>query len=116
MKRFMEGFDFTAMSPHDDLIKGGEVHTALTPGSPARVKQLTTRLLAEPGKQYAAYVRGAGLNGLQIEMPPGDYEMTWIDPTTAGVRYFESFHHAGGLRMLPVPSYTRDLALKIVSK
>ena len=92
---------FVKMSPHDELLVGG-----LPEGAVARV-------LAEPGRTYAVYVRGAGVSELKLEIPAGAYRAEWIDPKTGRTEKDETIDHSGGARTLPSPKFFEDAALRV---
>ncbi|MFP4055487.1 MAG: hypothetical protein ACLF0G_01315 [Candidatus Brocadiia bacterium] len=102
LKRFIEGFDFVRMAPHDEIVKGGVPEKA------------TARVLAEPGKQYALYLRGGREASLRIELPAGAYEAEWVNTRTGEVDRSETFRHPGGERRLDSPPYAQDTALRIL--
>ena len=58
LKDFLEGFDFIHMTPDDSVI---------TAGTP---EGTTARALTLPGKAYAIYVKGNGVEKLSINLPP----------------------------------------------
>lgn len=63
--RFMESSDFRDMEPRDDLAGQG-----------------TTYLMAQPGQGYIAYLANAE-EGLGVRnVPGGEYELLWYDPST----------------------------------
>ncbi len=104
LKDFIEGFDFVRMRPANEVLRGK------LPG------KVTVRVLAEPGKQYAVYVLGDGLDTLQIDLPAGAYRVQWVNTKTGAVDKEESIDHPGGTRQLAAAKYTEDVALRIVAR
>jgi hypothetical protein len=104
LKRFVEGFDFVAMRPHDGLLRG-----KLPEG-------LTARVLAEPGKAYAAYVRGGTAVTLALEVPKGRYHVEWLHPRTGEAAAARDVEHPGGELRLESPEYAEDIAMRLVAK
>lgn len=102
LKEFIHRFDFIRMKPDDSVVKG------------ALPKDVTVRVLAEPGQAYAAYVNGSGLSDLGIELPAGQYGAEWVNPKTGRTEKAEPFQHDGGIRTLHAPTYVDDIALRIV--
>ncbi len=120
---FMNAFEFVRMAPREDVVArrgGGE---------------LTARALAEEGRQYAIYVALAdpGRKGsvdplrelgtkppaaraveLDVTLPAGRYDLTWMSPATGATLARERVDHAGAARTLRSPAFTTDVALKIV--
>lgn len=101
LKDFVHGFDFLAMQPHNEIVKGGV---------PAKA---TARVLAEPGRAYAIYLNGGAKAELAIELPAGAYKAQWVDTKTGAVAAEEAFTHGGGVRTLASPAYKDDIALRI---
>ena len=114
LKDFIEGFDFLRLSPHPSLLKGD------------LPKELTARVLAEPGKQYAIYITHAALGlpepiasthptqiELQLELAQGRYQVQWLNPTTGNLEASESLTHPGGLARLRSPVFLEDIALSV---
>ena len=70
LKRFIESFDFLNMRPDSTTITGGLPANALA------------QTLSEAGKQYAIYLyRGEKVN-LELLLPPGNYEVEWLNTLT----------------------------------
>lgn len=92
---FINSFEFWKMKPATELIKGFH-----SPNS-------SYVLMAEEGKQYAAYFVTNMHSGqiprvdVTIEMPKGTYEVKWIDAET-GEEYssFSISHNGGRLKVL----------------
>jgi hypothetical protein len=118
---FMKSFDFVKMAPNDHVLSG------------TTLGGLQARALVEVGRQYAIYVSVADSGqtrasdtdtietrfpvrelALIIELAAGRYEARWIDTMTGKSLRQERFVHTGGRRTLHSPSFTTDVALKIV--
>ncbi|MEN6576044.1 MAG: polysaccharide lyase [Phycisphaerales bacterium] len=102
LKEFIHRFDFVQMKPDDSVVK------SVLP------KDVTVRVLAEPGQAYAVYVNGNGLADLALELPTGQYGTEWLNTKTGQTEEAEPFKHDGGVRTLHVPAYTDDIALRVV--
>jgi hypothetical protein len=115
LKRFLEDFDFVAMRPDNAVLKGGRATGPLEGGRPGEAKEarVTARVLAEPGKAYAVYVRGGTQAELVLDLPAGPYRAEWVNTKTGRVDKSETFEHAGGERTLASPAYAEDIALRI---
>lgn len=102
LKKFIESFDFVHMHPDNSGIK--------TVGKAAGIYALT-----QPGKAYAVYVDG-GAPGttLLCDVPAGRYHAEWIDTLTGAIDKTEDVSHAGGTLTLASPSYSEDVALKLL--
>ncbi|MBN1444132.1 MAG: hypothetical protein JXA90_15585, partial [Planctomycetes bacterium] len=104
LQEFISSFDFIRMRPAADLVG-----TRLPEG--ARV-----HLLAEPGRQYAAYVHGGQKIDLEIEAPPGRYRAEWISPLTGEVVKTETMDHAGGRLRAVSPDNEGEIALRCLRR
>jgi hypothetical protein len=113
---FLNGFDFVRMSPSDDSVVTG------------RSAELSIRVLAEAGKQYAIYIHNsarphrkdkAQLNvgefqaAFTLAVPAGDYRLEWIEPATGKLLLTETKSPAEGSLALVSPHYPQDLALRL---
>ena len=101
LKQFMEGFAFVRMKPDLAVIKD-----RANPG-------VSIHALSEPGRQYALYLRGDGVQKLALDLPAGTYRLQWIDTQTGPLGKPQQFQHAHGVRTLEVPAYHADLGLGI---
>jgi len=102
LKRFVERFDFVKMAPHDELVRSGKPQGG------------TVRVLAEPGRQIAAYVRGGTRVTLGLELPAGAYEVEWFDTKAGRAARRDTLTHPGGVAALDSPEYVEDIALRVV--
>jgi len=101
LKRFLESFDFLRMAPHDEVITGGVPEGAVA------------RCLAEPGKQYAVYVKGGTQAELALDVPTGNYHVEWLNPKNGENEGAQVVEHPGGPLKLPSPEYVEDIALSL---
>ncbi len=86
---------------------------------PATVQQaepdsLSVRLLAEPGRQYAAYLWG-GPGAVVLDVPPGTYEIRWFDPKEMTIHGPERREHPGGTWRLEVGRAEAALQIQAAS-
>jgi len=101
--QFIREFDLPRMRPDDGIVKSDGP------------KDVTVRVLAEPGQAYAIYVKGNDLKSLAVEVPAGRYKADWVNTKTGSVDKSESFTHDRGPRTLEPPQYVDDIALRIVA-
>ncbi len=101
LKRFIEGFDFLKMAPHNEVIAAG---------IPAKA---TARCLAEPGKAYAIYIKGGNQATLKLKLPAGTYTAEWLDTHTGAVVRMMASGALKGMSEVPSPEYREDIALRI---
>jgi hypothetical protein len=114
LKRFMDGFGFVKMKPASALLRRTRITPDPTPKGQKPPPAPTARVLAEPGRQYAIYVRGGVAAELALEMPAGAYRAEWVNTRTGKVDKSESFQHTGAARTLTAPTYREDIALRIL--
>jgi len=113
---FINGFDFVKMRPADELVRGG------------RGQDVSIRVLAEPGRQYAVYIHNSPASvwkdkttlntgdfqtSFSLEVPAAAYRAEWIEPATGNALSAETKTHAGGALALASPRYTQDVALRL---
>lgn len=119
LRDFLHGFDFVKMKPADEIVRTG------------RTAEVSVRVLAETGKQYAVYVHNSAPPGwkdktklrtgdfhvsLELDVPPGNYRFEWIDPASGKSLATGDCRHEGGTLKLASPGYSADLALRLFSK
>jgi hypothetical protein len=112
LKRFMDGLDFVHMKPDNSVIVAGRI-TAPLAGNPPEARA-TARALIQPGKTYAAYIRGGSQAELTLDLPAGSYRAEWVDTKTGEVARATDFEHGGGRKVLAAPEYTEDIALRVL--
>jgi hypothetical protein len=103
LKDFIHGFDFVKMAPDNSAISGG------VPGG------ASARALVEAGKAYAVYIEGGSQADLRLDLPAGSYAADWVNTKTGAIDGTESFDHAGGEKTLSSPSYSEDVALRVLA-
>ena len=117
LRDFMDSLDFVRMAPAPAVLGA------------APPEGMSVWILAEPGKQYAAYLhhgrqpigRGAkyAVDGatqdarLSLDLPTGAWRAEWIDTKTGQVVKREDLSHRGGVRELVPPPYAEDIALRL---
>lgn len=104
LKRFIEGFDFVRMRPDNTVIRGG-----IPRGGRAQT-------LAEPGRQYAIYVREGEALELELKLPPGNYRYAWLDPRTGDTTGSGDLQVTEAAFPLAAPAYSGEIALRIVAQ
>ncbi len=104
---FIHGFDFLKMKPAPEVVKdaGG----------------VSIEVLAEAGKQYAAYLyrelpATPSAATIALDLPAGNYRAEWVNVLTGKVDAHEDFHHGAGPRNLTSPPFGADLALRLRSR
>ncbi|MEI7837004.1 MAG: cellulase family glycosylhydrolase [Planctomycetota bacterium] len=102
LKDFMESFDFVRMAP--------------APAALADAGGAAAYLLAEPGKQYALYLRrGETPPGpVTLNVPDGQYTLQWIDPCKGPRGSVEKLTAVKGKLTLRPGEYRPDVAARIL--
>jgi hypothetical protein len=110
LREFLESFDLPALVPRSSLIVGGVANAAeVTQEGTAR-----GLALASEGREYAVYVtRPRIASRLLLDVAPGSYRATWLDPRTGESRDGGVVERQGGLLELPLPAYAEDMALAL---
>ena len=106
LKDFLEGFDLVRMHPEPRALAAYAIQGGNLPGG-------ATRVLADPGKAYAIYVRGGTRADLTLDLPAAAFRAEWINTKTGNVDRSEEFRHTGGRRSLYSPPYVDDIALRV---
>lgn len=114
---FIRSFDFVRMKPSDNLVRSG------------REGETSIRVLAEPARQYAAYLHhsappawkdkkrtntGEFSAAFSIEVHAGEYRAEWIEPATGKSLRTNALRHPGGALALATPRHAQDIALRLV--
>ena len=104
LAEFLGRFDFVRMKPMPTAVKGGVP------------KQVGFHVLAEPGKQYAIYLRSVKNVALQMDLREGKYEGEWLDAVTGKQIPVPVFNHRGEVALLRAPDLAQDGALRLTAK
>jgi hypothetical protein len=124
LRKFIEGFNFLRMVPDTSFIKGGArrgeqlTYTWKQSGFYSwRLQEETPEArvwaLAEKGKAYALYLRGAYTSSITLELPAGSYRAEWVNTKTGTIERSATFSHRGGDITLATPAYFEDIALRL---
>ena len=102
LKEFIHAFDFVKMKPAREMIREP------LPGD-AR-----WQVLAEPGRQYAAYFKGAPAFRFTLDLPAANYQMEWLDAVSGRKNPAEKLPHPGGAASFQIPDGFSECALRLV--
>ncbi|MCX8093211.1 MAG: hypothetical protein N3E50_03485 [Candidatus Goldbacteria bacterium] len=106
LKKFIESFNFIKMKPADYVITGINSKFCVD------FKNIRFKVMAEIGKQYAAYIRGGlGRFVLWMSLPKGKYLFKWINTTDGRAIKTGILNTQGGFTSLKVPNFKEDIAL-----
>ena len=76
--------------------------------------------LVEDGKVWAIYLSSKDTimisTILEVNLPEGSYELTWLDTKTGAESPESRNDHNGGFLQIKSPEYLKDIALKIVKR
>lgn len=125
LRAFMEPFDLAALHRDTTLAAGGAPHGAFL------------RASSEPGRRYALYLHRSHYAGwiikeldigscyepdpgeyrdtLVLDLPPGAWQLSWVEPATGATIREERLAHAGGKATVTTPTYRVDVALAITN-
>jgi hypothetical protein len=53
---------------------------------------------------------------VRLDLPSGDYRAEWLEPSSGKIPAVEKFQHAGGEKVLVVPAFSEDMALKLTRR
>ena len=73
----------------------------------------SARVLSSPAGDYGMYFDGADLSEVTLDLPAGTYAGEWLNVETGRVERPESFHHAGGDKLVRPPAYQEGIALRL---
>jgi len=104
LAEFLGRFDFIRMKPMPTVVKGGVP------------KQEGFQVLAEPGKQYAIYLRSVKDVAMQVDLPKGKYQGEWLDAMTGKRIPIPVLDHSGGVAVFRAPELAQDGALRLIAK
>jgi hypothetical protein len=102
LKDFIHGFEFVKMKPARDAIRE------------PLPKDARCQVLAEAGRQYAAYFKGAPRFAFAIDLPAGNYRIQWLDVVNGQKETLPNLKHAGGPARFQIPDGLNECALTIV--
>ena len=118
LKEFLYGFSFVRMKPDNSVISN------VSP-------DFSAQALVEQGRAYAIYLHvpvpkkpkdiGAIVKRkvkakLTLDLPAGDYEAEWINTKTGQTENEDAFRHRGGDKTLTSPTFSSDIALRVVCR
>ncbi len=104
LKQFVEGLDFTHMSPDSRSVAGGVPEKG------------SARVLAKPGEGYAVYIQGGKRTDLVLDLPAARYTVDWINTKTGKTDKSAQLDHPGGKAIFTSPEYSEDIALRILAR
>ncbi len=104
LKYFISSFNFIQMRPDSSSI------TAVADSN------ISIKVLAEKGKQYAVHILGGTQVQLNLSLPVGSYKISWINTITGKPIADESISVTNNQISLPSPVYKTDIALAIIRK
>ena len=100
---FISSLPFISMAPRTSCIVSA-------PGGGSALA------LAQSGEAYAVYIYGGSTGNLTLNLPAAsNYTATWISTITGSVLSTSSFSHSGGHVTLTSPSFSGDIALKVLA-
>ncbi|MGI8978710.1 MAG: cellulase family glycosylhydrolase [Pirellulaceae bacterium] len=102
LKDFMYSFDLVRMKPDTTTVKK------------ISSDKVGVTVLSEPGKQYAIYAFGGGPLKVTLALPPGGYDVEWVDVMTGkSLGKKDVGPNEDGIVELLSPEFTADVAAKV---
>ena len=99
LQDFVSSFEFLAMNPDTTVI--------------SNMKELkNVQVLGETGRQYGIYIWGPGPFTLDLTLPKGQYQVTFLNPATGASRSPVKVASEGTVT-LTTPPFPEDVAIKI---
>jgi hypothetical protein len=77
-------------------------------------KDARCQVLAEPGRQYAVYFKGALRFNFALDLPAGTYQIQWLDVVSGRHDAPQKLAHPGGPAQLQIPDGFTECALRLV--
>jgi hypothetical protein len=74
---------------------------------------VVTHMLSSAKGDYALYIDGSGPAEIILNLPRGQYEISWIDVVQGGTREGQNFHHDGGEKTLKTPQFSNGIAMRL---
>lgn len=102
LKDFIHGFEFVKMKPARDVIRE------------RLPKDARCQVLAEPGRQYAVYFKGALRFNFALDLPAGTYQIQWLDVVSGRKDAPQKLTHPGGPAQLQIPDGFTECAFRLV--
>ncbi len=97
---FLYSFEFVRMKPDYEVV-------VRSPG-------VVVRALSEKGKQYAIYISNGTACELALDLPKGRYQVEWISTLNGSILKQQKVKTRGGQIVLSSPSFSEDIALRII--
>ncbi|HYW97177.1 MAG TPA: cellulase family glycosylhydrolase [Bacteroidales bacterium] len=111
LKKFIESFNFITMKPDNSFLSGDAP------------QGYESRILSDPGKAWALYLRKSDLSDtvkrtvrLDVNLPAGVYLVRWINTKTGEMINQATIDASDGITNLRSPEFTTDIALDLRSK
>ena len=102
LSEFLNGLPLLEMAPAFDTVK--------------HASGVMTHTLSSPNGDHAMYVDGNGPTGITVNLPAGEYDLTWVDVLTGSPRDATAFVHKGGEKTLQTPAFNNGIALRLRRK
>ena len=102
LRDFLDSLPLGDMSPDTQTVK--------------HASGVYPRVLSSSNGVYAVYLDGNGPAELQLDLPVGDYTMSWLDVHSGAKLEQSNFEHGGGPKALRSPDFRNGVALKLVRK
>jgi hypothetical protein len=102
LAELLRGFDLALLASDSSFVRRA-------PGALART-------LSAPGKAYATYFEGRPSGPVSLNLPPGRWQVEWLDPIDGCELGSTVLQHSKGVAELDMPAQREELALGVVRR
>jgi len=118
LRDFVEAFDLARVRPDNAIVTGGipPSHTAQALVEPNRRVGVYLRPRARPNHKTPPPATISPTEPLQLQLPPGRWTATWIDPVLGSTLQESTLQHPGDQLDIPIPPFDVDIVLRLVRR
>ena len=98
LSEFLKGLPLVEMKPDFGVVRhaGGVVAHAMS-----------------SGREYAIYLDGNGPSEVNVNLPAGEYVVSWVDVVSGEKKDAGTFRHDGGSKAIQSPAFKNGIAVRI---
>jgi len=100
LSEFLQGLPLVELAPDTATVK--------------RAAGVYTHLLSSPKGEYAMYIDGQGPADITLNLPAGEYRLTWTDVVSGEARNGGTFRHTGGDKTISSSEFQNGVAMRLV--
>jgi hypothetical protein len=117
LSEFLGGFDLIRSAPANDMVlssSGGVSISVLEQRAEAWAVYIHTGIVRQGYRPRYQYRTGSSPATLTLNLPAGSFTGEWIDTRSGTTVRTDQISHAGGSLPLVSPSFSEDIALRLV--